>query len=120
MHAPEYRLTSRDTAIAFLDACTATPATDEALFAVGKVSTLLEYALQSGDANPLKAALLNCDQPTRFFDLFACAIHMLADSLEDEPPSSIDELVTRCAAIEQELDTSVPCTAPSTLLAVAM
>jgi len=121
MHAPEYRSSSRVTAMAFLDACTSTPATEDSVFSAGKVSTLLEYAVRSGDLRPLESAFIESDYSVEtFFDLFACAIHTLADSISDQPVASITALVHRCADIQDDLIRNYPERVRPAALAVAI
>jgi len=85
----------------FLAACTSTPVSDDALFVVRQITTLLEEAILSNDVRNLRAAFERCDaRGSGSADLFACAVQALADTL----PPSVAELRTfvhRAATLER-------------------
>jgi hypothetical protein len=92
----------------FLAACTSTPVTDDSLFTVRHIATLLEDAIVSNDARDLRAALERCDsRQTRSADLFACAVQTLADTL---PPgvSNLRTFVHGAARLERMIFDDLP------------
>ncbi len=90
--------------MAFLDACTSTPATSEAISAADNLSRLIDHAIRFGDLKPLERAFLDDGRSAQtFFDLFACAVHALADSIGDSSAAAIVTLVHRCSDIEADL-----------------
>jgi hypothetical protein len=81
MNTVARRMAVESTEAAFLSACTTTPISNEVLFAVRRITTLLESALVSGETFELREALVDYDTRTSCgIEIFSSAVQALSES----------------------------------------
>jgi hypothetical protein len=89
---------------AFIASSSSSPDSDEISGAAVRVASLLDATLRGGDLESLRFALSSDPMQTPFSrDIFAAAVHHLADTADVRSVADLRSLIHSCAKVERKL-----------------